>query len=50
VNYPDSEVSGSIPGTTKFSVFLGLERGPLSLLRIIEDLLDGKSSGFVLET
>jgi hypothetical protein len=29
---------------------MGLERGPLSLVRTIEELLDGKSSGSSLET
>jgi hypothetical protein len=28
---------------------VGLERGPLSLVRIIEELLEWKSSGSVLE-
>jgi hypothetical protein len=34
---------GSIPGATRFSE--GLERGPLNLVRIIEELLEWKSSG-----
>jgi hypothetical protein len=40
---------GSIPGTTRFSgkkkkkkAVVGLERGPLSLVSTIEELLDGK--------
>jgi hypothetical protein len=33
-----------------FYVAVGLERGPLSLVRITEELLDRKSSGFGLET
>jgi hypothetical protein len=32
---------GSIPGTTKKKV-VGLERGPLSLMRTAEELLDKK--------
>jgi hypothetical protein len=36
----DSEVPGSIPGATRFSEKVGgLERGPLSLVRTIEELL-----------
>jgi hypothetical protein len=38
---------GSIPGATRFSV--GLERGPLSLVSTIEELLEIKSSGSGLE-
>jgi hypothetical protein len=34
------EVPGSIPGAT-----MGLERGPLSLVRINEELLERKSIG-----
>jgi hypothetical protein len=36
---------GSIPGTTRFSekkIVVGLERGPLSLVSTIEELLDRK--------
>jgi hypothetical protein len=40
----DPEVTGSIPGATIFS-----ERGPLSLVRITEELLEWKSSGSGLE-
>jgi hypothetical protein len=37
---------GSIPGAT---TFLGLERGPLSLVSTIEKLLERKSRGSGLE-
>jgi hypothetical protein len=40
--------AGSIPGTTRKKV-VGLERGPLSLVNTIEELLDKKSSGSCLE-
>jgi hypothetical protein len=36
----DTEVPGSIPGATKFSVALGPERGPLSLVSTNEELLE----------
>ena len=37
----DTEVPGSTPGATRFSVVVvGLERGPLSLVRSIEELLE----------
>jgi hypothetical protein len=36
---------GSIPGATRFLV--GLERGPLSLVSRIEDLLEGKVAASV---
>ena len=36
----DTEVSGSIPGCQVFWVVVGLERGPLSLVRSIEELLE----------
>jgi hypothetical protein len=37
----DTEVSGSILGVNRFSgEVVGLERGPLSLVRIIEELLE----------
>jgi hypothetical protein len=37
----DPEVSGSIPGTTTFLLEVGgLERGPLSLVRKTEELLE----------
>jgi hypothetical protein len=39
---------GSIPGTTRKNV-VGLERGPLSLVSKIEELLGRKSSGSSLE-
>jgi hypothetical protein len=46
----DPEVPGSIPGATRFFCeVVGLERGPLSLVRIIEELLEWKSSGSDLE-
>jgi hypothetical protein len=34
---------GSIPGATRFSEVVRLERGPLSLVRIIEELFQGNS-------
>jgi hypothetical protein len=34
--------SGSIPGTTENKKVVGLERGPLSLVRTTEELLDRK--------
>jgi hypothetical protein len=44
VSYP--EVLGSIPGASKFSLeTVGLERGPLSLVRTTEELLGRNSSG-----
>jgi hypothetical protein len=33
---------GSIPGTTRKKIVVGLERGPLSLLSTTEELLDRK--------
>jgi hypothetical protein len=45
--YP--EVPASIPGATRLSERSGLERGPLSLVRITEELLELKSSGSSLE-
>jgi hypothetical protein len=33
---------GSIPGTTRKKKVVGLERGPLSLVRTTEELLDRK--------
>jgi hypothetical protein len=33
---------GSIPGTTRKKKVVGLERGPLSLVSITEELLDRK--------
>jgi hypothetical protein len=37
----DPEVPGSIPGVTRFFCeVVGLERGPLSLVRITEELLE----------
>jgi hypothetical protein len=41
--------SGSIPGTTRFSEMVGLERGPLSLASTVEELLERKGSGSGLE-
>jgi hypothetical protein len=47
---------GSIPGTTRFSgkkknkTLVDLERGPLSLVSTIEELLGRKSSGSGLES
>jgi hypothetical protein len=46
-----SRGTGSIPG--RYQIFwevLGLERGPLSLVSTIEELLGRKSSGSGLET
>jgi hypothetical protein len=40
---------GSIPGTTRKKKVVGLERGPLSLVSTIEELLERKSSGSGLE-
>jgi hypothetical protein len=46
----DPEVPGSISGTTRFFwELVGLERGPLSLVSTIEELLDRNSSGSGLE-
>jgi hypothetical protein len=45
----DPEVPGSIPGPTRFSEKRGLERGPLSLVRTIEELHERKGSGSGLE-
>jgi hypothetical protein len=39
------EVPGSIPGATRFWEVVGLEWGPLSLVMIIEELFEWKSSG-----
>jgi hypothetical protein len=48
---PNSEVSGSIPNTYKtLKEVVDLERGPISLVRINEELLERKSSGSGLET
>jgi hypothetical protein len=40
----DKEVPGSIPGAIRL-VAVGLERGPFSLMRIHEELLERKRSG-----
>jgi hypothetical protein len=40
---------GSIPGTTRKRIVVGLERGPLSLVSTTEELLEIKSSGSCLE-
>jgi hypothetical protein len=46
-----SRSPGSIPGSTRFFwQVVGLERGPLSLVSAIEELLERKSSGFGLES
>jgi hypothetical protein len=46
----DPEVSGSISGPYQFFiVVVDLERGPLSLVSLNEELLERKSSGFGLE-
>jgi hypothetical protein len=34
--------SGSIPGTTRRKIVVGMERGPLSLVSTTEELLDRK--------
>jgi hypothetical protein len=40
----DPEAPGSIPGATRFSwKVLGLERGPLILMSITEELLEWKN-------
>jgi hypothetical protein len=44
-----SRVPGSIPGAARFFLeVVGLERGPLSLVSTIEELLGRKSSGSCL--
>ena len=44
----DPEVAGSIPGTsTNFKCGLGLERGPLSLVGTIRQLLDGEVADLI---
>ena len=44
----DHEVAGSIPGTsTNFKCVLGLERGPSSLARTIEKILDGEVADLI---
>jgi hypothetical protein len=44
-------VPGSIPGTTRFFlVTVGLEWGPLSLVRINEELLERKVAALVQKT
>jgi hypothetical protein len=48
VRVANPEVLGSIPGATKFSVYQWFwERGPLSLMRINEELLEGKVAATV---
>jgi hypothetical protein len=42
--YKVNIVPGSIPGTTRKKKVMGLERGPLSLVNTIEELLDRKVS------
>jgi hypothetical protein len=44
-----SGVAGSILRATRFSEVVGLAGGPLGLVRIFEELLERKSSGFCLE-
>jgi hypothetical protein len=46
----DPEVPGSIPGATRFCWVVALERGPLSIVSTIEQLLGRKSSGYGLES
>jgi hypothetical protein len=41
----DPEIPGSIPCATRFSEIVGLERGPLSLVRITDELPEWRSSG-----
>jgi hypothetical protein len=43
------EIPGSILGSTRFSEKKCLKRGPLSLLRITEELLQWESSGSGIE-
>jgi hypothetical protein len=46
----DPEVSGSIPESYKiFCVAVSLQRGPLNLVKINEELLERKSSSSGLE-
>jgi hypothetical protein len=45
-----SRGQGSIPGATRFSEVVGLERGPLSLVSTIEELLGRKYSDSGLES
>jgi hypothetical protein len=40
---------GSVPGATRFSDIVGQERGPLSFVSTIEELLERKSSFSGLE-
>jgi hypothetical protein len=40
---------GSIPGATRFPELVGLERGPLSLVSTIEELLESKNDDSGLE-
>jgi hypothetical protein len=42
-------VTGSIPGATIFREVVGMERGPLSLVNTIEELLGRNSSGSGLD-
>jgi hypothetical protein len=56
LDYAQAEISGyrsrgqgSIPGATRFSEKLCLERSPLSLVSTIEELLERKNSGSGLE-
>jgi hypothetical protein len=44
-----TDPEASIPGTTREKKVVGLERGPLSLVGAIEELLERKSSGSGLE-
>jgi hypothetical protein len=46
---PSSLVPGSIAGATRFSEVVGLERDPLSHVRITEELLEWEGSIFGLE-
>jgi hypothetical protein len=46
----DPRVPVSIPGATKFSLLMGLEQDPLSLVKITEELLERKSRDSGKET
>jgi hypothetical protein len=52
VGVPGYKIRGPGFDSRRYQIFwdvVGLERGPLSLVRITEELLERKSSGFGLE-
>jgi hypothetical protein len=52
VRVPGYRSRGSRSDSQRYQIFwevVGLERGPLNLVRITEELLEWKSSGFGLE-